>query len=862
MKENHLKEELKDIAGDRVTTNPFERWFYTSDIMHIPGVIKWIVQSMPSAVVKPADTQQVSAVMQYCYQKRIPIVPRGAGTSGLFGSVPKHGGVVLDLTALNEIVNIDKDRDFVTAEAGVTWWQLEKELNLKGLSLMSYPSSALSATLGGWVMTGGLGIGSLKYGPVSGHVHSAEIVMPDGTVPEYTDGHLLKSLLSTEGMLAVITKLTLKVRKIPECSSHHLIYFNDIKDLFSITANLAHDGQCPYDLELMDSKYLNLLKTGGYAVTRFAEGGGVLLATYDGSSEEVGKGQDMLDRLVKLYHGNEREGAEAEWGQRFNMLRVKRAMPSLILASVYIPLREMGNFNAKLGNIKKRTMGLTGHAISSTECNLMPVIETDQRKTVEYLLSLHNPREISNLALSMGGKPGGGTGVWNAPYKNQILGKERIREIRELKALHDPLSILNPGMWNNPPLLFHPQVYQLAMGVASIADRLPTRSGKMEPAGFKQELSNCVQCGYCMNYCPTKQTWLSSTPRGRILMTGELLKDGRKLDEAFKPDYLNRIFQCTLCGRCSIDCSVGIKSREMWLGVRDYLVKNGLQLESLKAMTAMVNDIHNISGRPNEQRINWTSRVKLPYDLKTKRKAEIVYFVGCVSSFFPVAQGVARAFVQIMDSAGLDFTIVGGDEWCCGFPLMSAGESASAEKCISHNIERLKEMGARTVVTTCPGCYRVWKEEYRNVYGQSHAFKVLHSTELMADLIGSNKIKINGLAESVTYHDPCDLGRNGGIIDEPRYIMQKIAGLNLVELKANRKYCSCCGSGGDLLASNQDMAMRIARKKVDEILETGAPSVVTACPSCIRSIHMAKTSAKVKLDVMDITELLWKAMGG
>ena len=862
MKEHQLEKELIDIVGDRVTTSQFERWFYASDIMHIPGAVKSVVKPMPSAVVKPSDTRQVSAIVRYCCTHGIPLVPRGAGSSGLFGSVPKHGGVVIDLTGMDKIIHIDVEHQTVTAEAGATWWQLENRLNQHGLSLMTYPSSAISATLGGWIMTSGLGIGSLKYGPVSGHVVSAELVLPDGGITEYTAGPMLERFFATEGMLAVLTKVTLKVRKIPECASRCLLYFANIKDLFEVVAILAREQNPPYNVELMDSGYLNLVKAAGFPAAESAEGSGVLLAAYDGTNSEVEEGKNRLAELAGQYHGVEREGGEEEWQQRFNMLRVKRAVPSLILSSVYVPLRNLIHFYAKLRNINKRRIGLIGHVTANAECNLMPVIETDQRKNIEYVFALHTPREISNLALSFDGKPGGGIGVWNAPYKNKILGKARINEIKKLKALSDPKNILNPGMWPDPPLLFQPQVYQFTMGAASILDKLPTGPGKMETVDFKQELSNCVQCGYCMSFCPAKQSWLSSTPRGRILMTRDVFLHQPQGHKDLEPDYLNSIFQCTLCGRCRVDCSVDIKSREMWLGVRDHLVRNGLGLDSLKAMTGMVNDIHNISGRSNDQRTNWINRVKLPYDLQTKRTAEIVYFVGCVSSFFPVAQGVARSFVQILNASGLDFTIVGGDEWCCGFPLMSAGESAAAEKCIRHNLERLKQLGAKTVVTTCPGCYRVWKEEYRNVSSERHPFKVLHSTELIAGLIRDNKINIKGLTENITYHDPCDLGRNGGIFDEPRYIMQKISGLNYVELKANGKYCSCCGSGGDLLASNQELAMLIARRKVEEIMETGAQAVATACPSCIRAIHMAKASAKVKLDVVDITELVWKSMGG
>jgi len=297
----------------------------------------------------------------------------------------------------------------------------------------------------------------------------------------------------------------------------------------------------------------------------------------------------------------------------------------------------------------------------------------------------------------------------------------------------------------------------------------------------------------------------------------------------------------------------------MRLGVRHFLANNGLETEKLKSLVALTDETHNIAGRPNEQRANWATRAKLSY-LTTKKTAEFVYFVGCVSSFFPIAQPAARAFVQILDAAGVDLTIIGGEEWCCGFPLMSAGHYEMAKKCMQHNIDRLKEIGARSLVMTCPGCYRVWKDEYLDVLGQKHPFNVYHSTELMEWLIESGRIQAQGLEGEVTYHDPCDLGRNGGIFDQPRNIIRKIPGLNFVELEDNREYCTCCGSGGDLLASNQELSLTIAKRKVDEILNTGTHTVATACPSCIRAIHMAKTTAKVKLDVLDVAELLWKAM--
>ncbi len=861
MTEGELERDLKSIVGDGVTTSEFERWFYTQDIMNLPGVVTTLLKTTPAAIVRPTTTDQVSLVLRYCHERNIPVTPRGAGSSGLFGAVPKRGGIVLDLTDLTNFIGIDVARREITAEAGLNWWQLERSLNGEGLSLRSYPSSAKSATIGGWVMTGGLGIGSLKYGPVFDHIIKAQIVHRDGKIVEYAPGNGIEGFFETEGTLGIVTKVTLAVRATPELTSHHLVYFADMKNLFEAVRFLTDVDPCPYDIEIMDDKYLTLLKAAGYAVADFAPGAGVLLVTYDGKRSSIEKGKQNLDEAVRQIHGIEQDGGELEWQHRFNMFRVRRAVPSIIPSSAYVPLNKTEEFHSGLQKLNKRIIGLLGHVVSNKFCNLMSFIATDDGKPVERVFALHTPREISNLALSVGGKPGGGVGVWNSPYMNEILGGTRLAEIKRLKGELDPKKIMNPGMRLESPWLFKPIVYQLAMDVASIVDRiLPAKAGKVKAEGFAKELADCVQCGYCMSSCPTRLGCLSSTPRGRILMTRQLFLNHPHKYRELVPSYLARIFQCTLCGRCRIDCPVDIKSCPMWLGVRDYLVKNGLELESLKGLKKVVDDTHNISGRPNEQRANWVSRLKLSYDLGAKKTAETVYFVGCVGSFFPMTQPGPRAFAQILNAAGIDFAIVGGGEWCCGFPLMSAGYGESAKKCIEHNIERVKDMGAKNLVMTCPGCYRVWKHEYFEITGQKHRFNVFHSTEVIARLIEDGRLKIGKLEDRITYHDPCDLGRNGGIFDEPRYIIQQIPGLNLVELETNRERCSCCGSGGDLLASNQELSLEIAKHKVDEILKTGAKTVVTACPSCIRAIHMAKTASKLKLGVLDITELVWKAM--
>lgn len=862
MKTQNIGNDLRAIAGDHVTTSDFERWFYSHDILHMPRAVEGLFQTVPDAVVKPASVDQVAAVLAYCNERGIPVVARGGGSSGLFQAVPKRGGVVLDMTDMNAVVDINAHEQTVTARAGLTWFELDRQLQKHGLTLRSYPSSARSATLAGWLMTSGLGIGSLKYGNAFDFTESLEIVHADGTVKEYEVGVGLARFFETEGTLGIITRITLKVRTIPEKTAHYLLTFEGMGDLFGTAQGLTRREPVPFAMELFDSRYAAMLRESGYDTPALPPGGGMLLVTYDGMADDVATAERRLTAVARDNNGTQAEGAADHWQERYDILRIRRAVPSLVPTSVYLPLGRAPRFYQGLRRLRKRPLAVVGHVVSPAQVNLMPMMATDESHPVEYILSLHTPRNISNLAVSLGGKPGGGIGVWNAPYRSDVLGKRRLSRSRLLKRAHDPRRTLNPRMWHTPHPLFTPAVYHSGMAVVEAVDSFLPAPGKPAPlTGFEKELAACVQCGYCMSYCPTRTDFVSSTPRGRILATRELFLRRPKSEHAFAPEYVSRMFQCTACGRCGVDCSTDIKSRAMWLGVRQHLAKHGLVPDSLKDLCKLVNEHHNIAARPNEQRAAWTSRLKLPFDLVGKRTAPVVYFTGCVASFFPMVQPSARAFAGVLNAAGLDFSIVGGEEWCCGFPLAAAGDTESARLTFTHNLERMKDMGAQTVVLTCPGCYRVWKEEYEDFTGSKHGLTVLHSTELMASLMEQKKLDLRPLESTVTYHDPCDLGRNAGIFDEPRYVLGRVPGLNLVEMTYNRNYCTCCGSGGDLLASNKDMSLTIAGRKLKEIQETGATTAVTACPSCIRAIYMAKINEKAKLDVLDITEVVWKALG-
>lgn len=853
--------DLKKIVGERVTVSPFERMGYTSDIVFIPGVVKRRFKTMPSAVVKVNTTEEVCSVLRYCNRNDIPVVARGAGTSALFGAVPKKAGVVLDLRNLSEVTRLDEVEETVTVGAGITWWELDKKLRATGLTLRSYPSSARSATVGGWIMGAGLGIGSLQYGPVFDHLLSGEIVLADGTAKTFTAGAGLEWFAGSEGLMGILASVVLKVRRIPRNNVHRLIRFSDMNELFDFAGALAGMNPRPYAIEIADHSYLSLLRDSGYESVDAGPEGGTALVTYEGESSEVGAGKDAVDCLMSKYQAKEVEGGEREWGHRFNMVRIRRAARSVLPVSVQVPLTHSKQFYKGMRKLRKRPLGLLAYVISGSDCMMMPMVMTDESKPLEYLLALHTPRDICNLAVRAGGKPGGGVGVWNAPYRKQIISALKLDEIRKRKQTLDAKGILNPGMWLDSPWFLQPAAYQSGMAAMSLGDKLiPGSKNTDELSFFRKEIAACSQCGYCANYCPTKQDWVSSTPRGRILTARNWLDDKRRLGENFEGERLQSIFDCTMCGRCRVDCSVDIKSPGLWRDLRSELVKKGFETDALKTLCSTVNQTHNIAAKNNDTRGRWTRKLGSSGGIWGKTRAEVVYYVGCITSFYPMVQDIACSFVQVLNRAEIDFTILGGEEWCCGFPLMSAGHKEDAAVSMRHNIDRIADLGAKTVVMTCPGCYRMWKDEYYEITGAKPPFDVVHSTEYLTRLLEKGKLDLKGYDANVVYHDPCDLGRNSGIFDEPRHIMKSIPGLSLVEFEDNRERCICCGSGGDLLASSQGLALDIARRKLEEVIAVNASSVVTACPSCVRAINMAKVSAKADVGILDITQVVWKAM--
>ncbi|MGO8988836.1 MAG: heterodisulfide reductase-related iron-sulfur binding cluster [bacterium] len=381
-------------------------------------------------------------------------------------------------------------------------------------------------------------------------------------------------------------------------------------------------------------------------------------------------------------------------------------------------------------------------------------------------------------------------------------------------------------------------------------------------------LDSCVKCGSCVEVCPVyAQTQkLESTMGGLFANLKSFIRKAYGLPGMFfEPaktkgvlrEYSEHPYLCTLCGRCTAACPAFIHTKDLRIAMRGFMVERGEYPPVVDRLAEMLKGVHNIIGEPNEDRSMWAQALtEVPKDMFQREKAKVVYFVGCVASYFPMTKRIPQSFVQILDKAEVDFTILGGEEWCCGFPLIAAGMKNDAETLIQHNLEKVKEKGAERIVFACPSCYRTWMDHCKT------DIEIFHSTQFIKKLIEEGKIGFKEKKTKVTYHDPCDLGRGSGVYEVPREILRSIPGVELVEMKGNREQCVCCGGGGNLEMVNPDLSARLAQAKIEEIKATGADMVITACQQCIRTIQTTARRKKIPMTVLDIVEFVLRNMNG
>lgn len=392
---------------------------------------------------------------------------------------------------------------------------------------------------------------------------------------------------------------------------------------------------------------------------------------------------------------------------------------------------------------------------------------------------------------------------------------------------------------------------------------------------------DCVRCSNCKwvdpwemrskrfsKICPMNTHYMvdAFSSQGRMDLTLAIL-DG-KLDPDDSPMLLDIIYNCDTCGACDIMCKRNGDREvlQVTLDLRAKLVEEGQLLPQHMLVLESLRREDNTMMAKRADRGKWAEDLDIK-DL-THEKADVVFHAGCHISFNDALWKVGRTAVQLLQKFGLDVGIMGKDETCCGCKVYDMGYRGEYTKYAENNIEAWETAGVKTVVTACADCYWVFKKMYPE---DGAGFEVYHIVEYIAKLLKDGAIQFtNSVPKTVTYHDPCHLGRRAadyvpgeplvGVYDAPREILQRIPGLTLVEMERIKENAWCCGAGGGVYESFPEHALWTASERVEEAASTGADAIVSACPWCENNFSEAVEDNDGSLEVMDILELVDRAL--
>jgi Fe-S oxidoreductase len=373
-----------------------------------------------------------------------------------------------------------------------------------------------------------------------------------------------------------------------------------------------------------------------------------------------------------------------------------------------------------------------------------------------------------------------------------------------------------------------------------------------EAPTLEDALYRCNKCGFCQATCPhyeqSREEW--TVARGQLRLIRGALEGRLPVSEGLA----SRLYQCFMCGSCSATCPSGVEVEKVALQARRDLAQRGLLPAQLVQLGETITATGGLTGETGDARLSWAQN--LSWDPPTGGAHEVLYFVGCVSSLYPRAYRAPQAMVGLLDSCGADYAVLGAGEVCCGFPLYIAGLVDEAREVAEANLARVTESGAKTLITTCPSCFRMWREFYPSLLGESPPFEVVHAIEWLAQ--ADLDFKDLGRAKKAAFHDPCDLGRGSGIYDAPRELLSQIDGIELVEMARNRAESLCCGGGGNMESLSPEMSQAVARERVAQAVDVGADLLVTACPQCERTLASGRPKGS-RISVIDIVELAYRS---
>ena len=375
---------------------------------------------------------------------------------------------------------------------------------------------------------------------------------------------------------------------------------------------------------------------------------------------------------------------------------------------------------------------------------------------------------------------------------------------------------------------------------------------------LNEALSSCEKCHLCNTVCPVLGTRVTQGPFGINRSIYYALKWSE-----FNENLRDLVYSCTTCGKCVAMCenvSRALPLIEIFEKARELLLVEKM----LGPMPEQVNVLKNMHvrgnpwGNPAHERTKWAEGLDIKFASKDN-KVDVLYFVGCASSYDAQGQKIAKSLSKILKHAGVNFGIL-EKETCSGSEARRMGETGLSQFLSEANMAMFEEAGVKHIVTGDPHSFYSFTHEYPKT---GNGLKAQHYTQFLNEQIDEGKLKLSANAhKKVTYHDPCYLGRRSEVFEEPRKLIQRIPGVTFVEMEKCREDSDCCGMGGGRMwmepPGSLVSSQKIAEGRVKQALETGTEILLTACPFCNITLNDA-VKAMEKADfvkVMDITELI------
>lgn len=384
-----------------------------------------------------------------------------------------------------------------------------------------------------------------------------------------------------------------------------------------------------------------------------------------------------------------------------------------------------------------------------------------------------------------------------------------------------------------------------------------TRAGPIEQSGQKNDPYVCASCGNCTLVCPVfrQMRWEPYGPRGKLSITKSILEK----EAEFNPDFARKLFLCTLCEHCTTVCTTSIRLDRFWELMREEAKERNLTPPPVKFASESIKKTGDPFSIGKSNRMLWAEGIEDIVEPRINAKADVAFFLGCNVSLKHQLHDVAKSMIKIMEHAGVEYTLLGENESCCGAPLLWAGEPEGTPTMVEKNAQALADLGVRKVVFSCPSCASTWISSMHKSAGTSAVRKMelLTASQFINELIQKGRLSFEEQPMiTATYHDPCISARVLGVSKEPRNVIERIPGIYRVEMVSSEQDTRCCGSHALLNMIDPHLSAQIAEMRLRDASVTPASLLITECPRCEMAFDLATITLGYSIQVLDITQLV------